>query len=151
MGTTGDGSRGTGSCAGARTPEELETLLEDAFVTRDRAALAGLFEERAVVATGDGRPAHGGGALARLAALWERGETYVADPRRVVQAGDLALILGARAINVARRGGDGAWRYAIALPSAGERSETAATKGGSAAHDTGSALVVPRARGRSEG
>ena len=28
---------------GARTPEEIETLFEDAFVTRDREALAQLF------------------------------------------------------------------------------------------------------------
>ncbi len=36
----------------ARTPEELETLLEDAFVIRDREAVAELFEHGAVL--GDG-------------------------------------------------------------------------------------------------
>ena len=30
---------------GARTPEELETLFEDAFVVRDRDAIAELFED----------------------------------------------------------------------------------------------------------
>ena len=35
---------------GALTPEELETLLEDAFVVRDRAALARLFEPDGLVA-----------------------------------------------------------------------------------------------------
>jgi hypothetical protein len=130
-GTAGDGGRTTGGFAGARTPEELETLFEDAFVIRDRAALAGLFEERAVLVAGDGRVARGSGAIARLAtALWERDRTYVADPRQVVQARDLALILGEGAINVARRGGDGGWRYAIALLCVGDQPETAVTEVG---------------------
>jgi hypothetical protein len=52
----------------------------------------------------------------RLAtAIWEGGQTYVAEPRRVVQARDTALVLADGAINVVRRGSDGAWRYAIAL------------------------------------
>ncbi len=128
------GGRGADGLAGARTPEDLETLLEDAFVIRDPAALAGLFEERAVLVAGDGRVVRGSGAIARLAAaMWERDRTYVADPRQVVQASDLALILGERAINVARRGDDGGWRYAIVLLFAGDRLETAATKVGSEA------------------
>jgi hypothetical protein len=32
-----------------------------------------------------------------------------------VQARDLALVVADRGINVARRGSDGAWRYAIAF------------------------------------
>jgi Domain of unknown function (DUF4440) len=102
---------------GARTPEELETLLEDAFVTRDGAALARLFEAGAVLAAGDGpQEARGREAIARLAtALWARGRTYVAAPRRVVQARDTALVVGERGVAVARRGGHGAWRYAIAF------------------------------------
>jgi hypothetical protein len=101
----------------ARTPEELETLFEDAFVTRDAAALSGIFAEGAVLAVG-GRPgaARGSVEIARLVTgLWEGGQTYVADPRRVVQARDTALVLADDAINVVRRGSDGAWRYAIAL------------------------------------
>jgi len=108
---------------GARTPEELETLLEDAFVTRDRRMLAGLFEGQSVVVAGGEGPVRGGDAVARLVAAWEGGGTYIADPLRVVQARDLALIVGARSVNVARRGGDGSWRYAIALPFAGDGSE----------------------------
>ena len=102
---------------GARTPEELETLLEDAFVVRDRAALAELFEEGAVLAPGDGpREARGGEEIARVAAaLWEGERIYVADPRRVLQARDIALVVAERGIHVVRRGSDGAWRYAIAL------------------------------------
>jgi hypothetical protein len=89
----------------ARTPEELEALLEDAFVTRDEQAVARLFED-----TGDGE------AAARLAhAMWDRDQTYFAGPRRVVQARDTALVLTAQGINVAHRSRSGAWRYAIAL------------------------------------
>lgn len=103
--------------AGARTPEELETLFEDAFVTRDRAALAQLFEERAVLVAGDGlQEARGVTEIARLAtAMWDRDRTYVADPRRVLQARDTALVVAERSINVMCRGSDGAWRYAISL------------------------------------
>ena len=102
---------------GAHTPEELETLFEDAFLTRDRAALAQLFEEGAVLVAGDGpQQARGGEEIAQLAkAMWERDRTYVADPRRVLQARDTALVVAERSINVVRRGSDGAWRYAISL------------------------------------
>lgn len=107
--------------AGARTPEELEMLFEDAFITRDDGALAALFEAGAVFDAGDGPPARGGTEIARLAtATWADGRTYVADPRRVIQARDIALIVTERSINVVRRGGDGTWRYAIALPFASD-------------------------------
>ena len=103
--------------SGASTPEELDTLFEDAFVTRDGEALIELFEEGAVLVAGDGRPqARGGEEIARFAnGMWEDEQTYVAEPRRVVQARDTALVLAERSINVARRGSDGAWRYAISL------------------------------------
>ncbi len=102
---------------GAQTPEELETLFEDALVIRDRVALAELFEVGAVLVADDGRrSARGREEIARLAAqMWECGHGYVADPRRVLQARDTALVVAEGGINVLRRGGDGAWRYAIAL------------------------------------
>jgi hypothetical protein len=102
---------------GARTPEELETLLEDAFVIRDPEALAQLFEAGAVlIAEGGLQEAHGEAQIARLAAaIWERDRTYLADPRWVLQARDTALALSERGINVLRRGSDGAWRYAISF------------------------------------
>jgi hypothetical protein len=101
---------------GARSPEELEMLLEDAFVVRDGEALVELFENRAVLVTGDRKEARGEDEIARFAsALWDRDRTYIADPGQVLQAGDTALVVAARGINVARRGRDGAWRYAIAL------------------------------------
>jgi hypothetical protein len=101
---------------GARTPEELETLLEDAFVLRDRLALMQLFEPAAVLAAGGRDDVRGHREIARVAAeLWDAKRTYLADPRRVLQVGDTALVLGGRAINVVRRGGDGSWRYAISM------------------------------------
>jgi hypothetical protein len=102
---------------GAQTPEELETLFEDAFVVRDAGALAQLFENGAVLsAAGRAPQARGGEQIARLAAaMWERDFAYLADPRRVVQARDTALVVGGRGINVARRVGDGRWLYAISL------------------------------------
>jgi hypothetical protein len=102
---------------GARTPEELEALFEDAFVTRDAEALSGMFAEAAVLALGGGRDvARGPEEIARLARrLWEGDRTYVAEPRRVMHARETALVLADRAINVVRRGSDGTWRYSIAL------------------------------------
>lgn len=101
--------------AGARTPEELETLFEDALVTRDRHAVLALFEDGAVLDPGEHLPqARGVDQIATLAAaLCQR--TFVADPRRVLQARDTSLVVGERSISVARRGADGGWRYAISL------------------------------------
>jgi hypothetical protein len=102
---------------GARTPEELDALFEDAFVVRDAGALASLFEPRALLgASSMAGEVRGSEEIARSASvLWSRDFTYVADTWRVVQSRDLALVLGAQATSVVRRGGDRAWRYAISL------------------------------------
>ena len=102
---------------GARTPEELETLLEDAFVLRDQRALGQLFQPGAVLVAGGGlAEARGHQQIVRVAAqLWDRDRGYLADPRRILQVRDTALVLAGRATNVVRRGDDGSWRYAIAL------------------------------------
>jgi ketosteroid isomerase-like protein len=103
--------------AGARTPEELETLLEDAFVLRDHHALAQLFHPGAILVPSGGLPeARGRRQIAQVAAqLWDSQHLYLADPRRVLQARDTALVLAGRATNVAGRAQDGSWRYAISL------------------------------------
>jgi hypothetical protein len=100
---------------GARTPEELETLLEDAFVIRDREALGQLFEDGAVLVADDGGWEARGGDEIAAREMWAHDRTYLADPRRVLQARTTGLVLTRRGINVVRRGSDGAWRYAIAL------------------------------------
>jgi hypothetical protein len=102
--------------AGARTPEELETLLEDALVLHDSQALAQLFHPGAMLVAGGGLPeARGRRQIAQVAAeLWDCQRPYLADPRRVLQVRDTALVLAGSAINVVRRA-DGSWRYAISL------------------------------------
>jgi hypothetical protein len=105
---------------GARSPEELETLFEDAFLVRDRDAVAALFEDGAVLGADPGE-ARGGEQIARLAAaMWERDFSYLAGPQRIVQARRTALVVARRGINVVRRGADGRWLYAIALLDANE-------------------------------
>jgi hypothetical protein len=101
----------------ARTPEDLELLLEDACVMRDPAALGELYEEHGSFgARGPEPAAQGRQAIAQAAmAWWERGGQYVADPLNIVQARRTALIVAHSALNVARRGPDGGWRYTITL------------------------------------
>ncbi|MDQ3724007.1 MAG: hypothetical protein M3376_13315 [Actinomycetota bacterium] len=102
---------------GARTPEELETLFEDAFVVRDRDVLADLFEDGALLIPAFGLPeARGRREITKTAAgMWDDNRTYLADPAQVLQSRDTALVVTGRGINVMRRGSDGAWRYAIAV------------------------------------
>jgi hypothetical protein len=99
----------------ARTPEELELLLEDAFVLHDHEALAQLFEPEALLHPAGWRgPAHGREQIGRLMLdLWDHQLIYVAEPRTVLQLRGTALIISDQAVNVLRRGPDGTWRYAI--------------------------------------
>lgn len=110
---------------GAQTPEELETLLEDAFVIRDPGALVALFEPHAVLSADGAREARGPGEIGLFAgALWARGHVLLAQPRRVLQAGDTALILAHGATSVVRRDRTGAWRYAISLLEVNETNQS---------------------------
>jgi ketosteroid isomerase-like protein len=100
----------------ARTPEELDALLEDAFVLRDRRAVAVLFESDALLVDAAAGQARGAGEIASWATeTWRRGVTYAAAEPCVLQAGDTALVLTPDGIAVAHRHDDRAWRYAIAL------------------------------------
>jgi hypothetical protein len=99
---------------GARTPEELEVLLEDSLLMRDVQALTELFDAGAMFVAGGEQSARGAEAIAQWAlALWAGPHSYVAEPRRVMQARDIALIVAERSINVACRDRQGTWRYAI--------------------------------------
>jgi hypothetical protein len=101
---------------GARTPEELETSLEDALVIGNANTLAALFEEGATLATGGEQPVRGGEAIARAALATPFGiGAYVADSRRILLARNSALVITDRGINVMHRGGDGVWRYVIVV------------------------------------
>ena len=99
----------------ARTPEELEALLEDAFVLHDHQALSHLFEPGAMLHPASvHRVARGRDEIGRLLAdLWEHQHRYVADPRTVLQVRGTALVISQAAVNVVRRTPDGDWRYAI--------------------------------------
>jgi hypothetical protein len=110
---------------GACTPEDLETLLEDALVLESRDDLAELFEEGAVMAVGaDNRVIRGAYEIARLAGgIWTRQNTYLADLGRVLQARDLGLVVTPRGVNVLRRGSDGSWRYVILVVETDELNE----------------------------
>ena len=115
---TGDG------IDGARSPEELETLLEDALLIRDRNALINLFEAGAVLAVAGEHTVRRAEAIAELAlTIWRGDHIYVADPRLVIQARDVALVVTRGGVNVARRNRDGAWRYAIVRQSSNDGTE----------------------------
>jgi ketosteroid isomerase-like protein len=115
--------------AGARTPEELETLFEDTLILRDHQALARLFEDGAVLVVDDERSAYGAEDIARLAlATWEGDHTYVANPLRVIQVRDIALVVSAWDINVMRRDSDGIWRYTIVRQSVDDASRRTSVK-----------------------
>ncbi len=106
----------TGIMSGARTPEELETLFEDALLLRDHQVLTALFESGAMLVMGDDQPVRGGEAIARAALATRDGiGPYIADPRRVLLARTSALVVTDRGVNVMHRNDDGAWRYAIVL------------------------------------
>jgi hypothetical protein len=102
--------------AGARTPEELEMLLEDGLIARDREALVALFDTEAVLVSGKERALRGPSDIVRLGLeQWRDGRIYVADPKFVVQARDIALVLSERGVNVVRRSAGGAWHYVIVV------------------------------------
>jgi hypothetical protein len=95
---------------GARSPEELEMLFEDALVVGDTDALRDIFEAGAILVTAAGAELRGRDAIAD-ACLGD----VVTAPSRILQAGRTALVLGLRSVSVVRRGTDHAWRYAITV------------------------------------
>ncbi|MGD9528411.1 MAG: hypothetical protein AB7V44_16630 [Pseudonocardia sp.] len=96
----------------ARSPEELETMLEDAVVLGDGRAAARLFASDGVLVA-RGVPGETRGRAELASVLPRLG--YVADPRVVARCDDLALLLGPAAVNVARRGRRDRWRFAISV------------------------------------
>jgi hypothetical protein len=98
---------------GARSPEELEMLFEDALVVGDIDALRDIFEATAIVVTATGAELRGRDAIVDACL-----EDVIAGSLRVLQSGRTALVLGPRSVSVVRRGADRAWRYAITVRSA---------------------------------
>ena len=96
----------------AASPEELDTLLEDALLMNDGPAVAALFAGTDVFVASPGRIRHGAEATDLLA---ERG--YLASPYCVLVAPGVALGVGDRAVSVSSRGTDGRWRLlAVVVP-----------------------------------
>lgn len=93
----------------ASSPEELETLLEDAVLLGDQAAVLALFEPGAVLITGP-RVTGPEQALAELASLG-----YVAATRTVAGRCEVAVIVGDHAVNVSCRGPDRSWRLVATI------------------------------------
>ena len=101
---------------GGQTPEELETLLEDAVLLGDVGTVAGLFQPGGMLVMGAAPPLRGRGQIrAAAAALCRYRPGYLAEPRRVLQIRDVALLIGRDVVNLARRGDDGTWRYDICV------------------------------------
>lgn len=104
---------------GARSPDELETMLEDAFVIQRHEDVANLFDPAAVLAVrcSDSSPeVCGRAAIGALAAsLWDRGATFIADSGRTVYGRRRALVVGPGLTAVLHRGPGGTWRFEIAL------------------------------------
>ena len=94
----------------AASPEELETLLEDALLLHDDAAVAALFEDRGVLVAGAGcvRNRHRAAEV-----LLQR--DYVASANLVTVVRDIAVVFGDHTVNVSCRGPDRSWRLAVAI------------------------------------
>jgi len=101
----------------ALTPEELDLLLEDAFVLRDGAALAQLFEASAVLVVGGTfSEARGRAEITAVATrMWNTNHCYISDPARIIQCDDIAFVTGPRGVSVVRRSVDRSWHFAIVL------------------------------------
>jgi hypothetical protein len=97
--------------AGARCPEELEEMLEDACLLKDASLLPSLFDIDAVLVARGTSQVRGRPAIAKVIIehLWDGG-SYVGAPQLVMQSGQLALIISDAATSVARRSLDG-WHY----------------------------------------
>ncbi len=117
----------------ARQPEDVPAVFAERFNSGDAAALAEVYEEAGVLVPAPGRPVTGPDLNAANSRLQELGVPIRVMPRHVYRTGDLALLIvdwiiegtgpdGAAvrvegtATDVARRGADGRWRYAIDSP-----------------------------------
>ena len=94
----------------AASPEELETLLEDALLLDDGAAVAALFEDRGVLVSGAGCVI----SRDRAAEVLLQND-YIASPRLVTVVRDIAVVVGDHTVNVSCRGPDRSWRLAVAI------------------------------------
>jgi hypothetical protein len=102
---------------GGQSPEELETLLEDAILLGDADTIACLFEPGGLLILDEAtRELRGRGEIRQAGPALRLDRCgYLAAPRQVFQARDTALLLGPGVVNVVRRSKDGTWRYAVCI------------------------------------
>ena len=119
---------------GLATPEQVLKSIVDGINTRNLDALMPLYERHAAFAAQPGSLAHGLSAVrASLAAFTAMNGTLDLEVTRVLQADDLALVVGVwsftgtgpdgepvtltgRNVDVLRRQRDGSWRFVIDNP-----------------------------------
>ena len=119
---------------GQRTPEEVLESIVDGINTGNLDALMRLYEPHAAFATQPGSLAHGfSGVRKSLGAFTAMKGTLDLEVTRVLEAGDLALVVGiwsfsgtgpesepveltGRNADVLRRQSDGSWRFVIDNP-----------------------------------
>lgn len=90
----------------AATPEELDTLLEDALLLHDDAAVAALFERGAVLVAWPGYVRGGAQAMELLSQCGHLASAHL------VQIFDrVALVVGDTTITVSCCGADRRWRF----------------------------------------
>ncbi len=131
--TTTDPARDAHHPRLATVASEHPGVFAEAFNTFDLDILDRVYEDQAVLVNGPGNPLLGDERRAALAELQALRVPIQVNPREVYEAGDLALLIvdwsiagrgpdGAEimvtgtATDVARRGVDGLWRYAIDNP-----------------------------------
>ncbi|MFC0601269.1 YybH family protein [Streptomyces palmae] len=117
----------------ADRPEEVPAVFAARFNSGDPVALAQVYEDAAVLVPRPGTPVSGPDLHAANGRLQKLGIPIVVRPRQVYRNGDLALLIvdwvidgtdpegrvvhvEGTATDVARRGPDGRWRYAIDNP-----------------------------------
>jgi hypothetical protein len=94
----------------ARSPEELECLLEDALVLGDSAAVVALFEPGGVLVERSGG-IRGTSRVARLLAA----EGYLACPTSVTVVHNIGVVVGPSTVNISSRDPSGGWRLVAAI------------------------------------
>ncbi|AQZ68481.1 unnamed protein product [[Actinomadura] parvosata subsp. kistnae] len=117
----------------AERPQDVPGVFAERFNSGDPAAVAEVYEGGAVFVPEPGRALTGADAHAANVAFMGLGVPITVRPRHVYAAGDLALLIvdweidgtgrdgehvhiEGTATDVARRGADGRWRYAIDNP-----------------------------------
>ncbi|GAA2209663.1 hypothetical protein GCM10009850_051220 [Nonomuraea monospora] len=117
----------------AERPQDVPAVFAERFNSGDPAAVAEVYEGGAVFVPDPGRPLTGAEAHAANVVFMRLGVPITVRPRHVYTTGDLALLIvdwtiegttrageqvriEGTATDVARRGEDGRWRYAIDNP-----------------------------------